>query len=136
MATPSVDHILIDTDVLIDFLRKRQEARAFIQNAHSSGRLLFYSSITVAELHAGLRSGEEVALASLLNAMTSVPLTDGIAEIAGIYMQQFRAQGITLLIADAVIAASAKLIAAELATLNTKHFPMTDIVVNQPYVRP
>ena len=96
---------------------------------------MFYSSVTVAELYAGIRPGENAALAGLLGSMVSVPLTDDIARTAGDYIREFRAQGVTLSIPDTIIAASAKMIGAELATLNTKHFPMTDISINKPYSR-
>ena len=135
MSAPNPSPLLLDTDVLIDFLRKQVAARAFIVDAWAKRRPMFYSSVTVAELYAGIRPGENPALAGLLGSMVSVPLTDDIARTAGDYIREFRAQGVTLSIPDTIIAASAKMIGAELATLNTKHFPMTDISINKPYSR-
>lgn len=108
MAAPNPPPLLFDTDVLIDFLRKKPAARRFITDAWANRPALYYSSITVAELYAGIRSGEESALKSLLSSMTSVSLTDSVAESAGDYLRQFRAQGITLSVPDTAIAASAK----------------------------
>lgn len=136
MAAPNPLPMLFDTDVLIDFLRKRPAAREFINDAWATRPALYYSSITVAELYAGIRPGEESALKSLLSSMTSVSLTDSVAESAGDYLRQFRARGITLSVPDTAIAASAKSVGAELATMNTKHYPMTDIVVIRPYAQP
>ncbi|MEK6323189.1 MAG: PIN domain-containing protein [Acidobacteriota bacterium] len=106
MAAPNPPPLLFDTDVLIDFLRKKPAARSFITDAWANRPALYYSSITVVELYAGIRSGEETALKSLLSSMTSVFLTDSVAESAGDYLRQFRAQGITLSVPDTAIAAS------------------------------
>ena len=48
--------LLVDTDVLIDFLRGREEAVSFV-TVHSERILV--SSIVVAELYAGARDGVE-----------------------------------------------------------------------------
>lgn len=48
--------ILIDTDVLIDYLRNREEAVLFLE---SSNELMLLSVITIAELYAGTREGSE-----------------------------------------------------------------------------
>lgn len=128
--------LLVDTDVLIDFLRGRAEAKEFIAEAWGRRSSLHYATVTVTELFAGIRSGEEDAVESLLTTMVSIPLTNSIAKDAGDYLRQFRSQGITLSVPDTIIAASAKSVGADLATLNTKHFPMSDIVVLKPYSKP
>ncbi len=48
--------VLIDTDVLIDYLRARQEAVDYVDNLSGP---LFLSVITVAELYAGVRNETE-----------------------------------------------------------------------------
>ena len=54
---------LIDTDVLIDYLRGRPEAVVYLESL--TDRLLI-SAITVAELYAGVREGvERYALESI-----------------------------------------------------------------------
>jgi predicted nucleic acid-binding protein len=133
MAAANPAPLLFDTDVLIDFLRKKPAARVFITNAWVNRPALYYASVTVTELFAGIRTGEEAAVQSLLSTMVSIPLTDSIAKDAGDYLRQFRGQGITLSVPDTVIAASAKSKGADLTTLNVKHYPMTDIVVVRPY---
>lgn len=49
--------LLIDTDVLIDFLRGRSQAVAYLENLIEESVLI--SSITVAELYSGVREGKE-----------------------------------------------------------------------------
>ena len=48
--------LLIDTDVLIDYLRGRAEAVSYLESLTES---LLISASTVAELHAGMREGAE-----------------------------------------------------------------------------
>jgi len=50
------ERVLIDTDVLIDYLRGRAEAVSYLENL--TGQLLI-SAVTVAELYAGVREGAE-----------------------------------------------------------------------------
>ena len=48
--------LVVDTDVLIDYLRDQPQAVAFLE---STEQPLATSVITVAELYAGVRDGEE-----------------------------------------------------------------------------
>jgi hypothetical protein len=83
MAAANLAPLLIDTDVLIDFLRKQVDAKEFITEALVSRPSVYYASVTVTELFAGIRSGEEVAVESLLSPMVSIPLINSIAKDAG-----------------------------------------------------
>lgn len=71
-----------------------------------------------------MRSAERAAVASLFGVVELLPVTDAIAQRAGEYLRQFRRshQGIDL--ADYLIAATADVRGAGLATLDVKHFPM------------
>jgi predicted nucleic acid-binding protein len=113
--------ILIDTDVMIDYLRGNEKAVSFLRK-HTDHIAL--SSITAAELYAGVRNrAEEETLDALLALFRIIPVTAQIAKIGGLLKRTFgRSHGVGL--ADAMIAATAQLEDAELATLNTKHYPM------------
>ncbi len=113
--------ILIDTDVMIDYLRGNEKAVSFLRK-HADHIAL--SSITVAELYAGVRNGaEEETLDALMALFRIVPVTGQNAKLGGLLKRTFgRSRGVGL--ADAIIAATAQLENAELATLNTKHYPM------------
>lgn len=124
--------LVVDTDVLVDFLRGKIQARNYLRQRRTAGELLCYSVITKAELYAGLRAGEERALMLLLNSMQELIVDGAVAEQGGKYRQLFL-KSHQLQLADALIAATAKLAHAKLITLNTKHFPMTDIIVEAPY---
>ena len=116
--------LLLDTDVLIDFLRGRDEAISFVS---ARSERIVMSSVSVAELYAGVRGGkegtEQVALDDLLGLFRVVPVTVDIGRLGGLYKRDYGAShGVGL--ADAIIAATATLEDAALETLNVKHYPM------------
>ena len=116
--------ILLDTDVLIDFLRGHDKAVSFV-NANLDRIIL--SSIVVAELYAGVRGGkgdaEQVVLENFLSLFRVVPISGDVAKLGGLYKRDYgRSHGVGL--ADAIVAATATLEDAELKTLNVKHYPM------------
>jgi predicted nucleic acid-binding protein len=125
MTTPSTP-LLIDTDVLIDYLRGRTEAVDYIDNLSAS---LFVSVITVAELYAGVRDGaERRKLDAFVSAFGIIPVDPDIAITGGLYRRDYgKSHGTGL--ADALIAATAILGDLTFSTLNKKHFPMLAALV-------
>lgn len=121
--------VLIDTDVLIDYLREREEAVSFLNSIVDE---IAISAITVAELYAGVREGaERKKLDTFISAFEIVKIDGEIAVQGGLFRRDFvRSHGVGL--ADALIAASAVSCGATLVTLNDKHFPMLDSV-SVPY---
>ena len=91
------------------------------------------SVITIAELRAGMRVGEERALETLFAALIKVPVDELIARHAGDLRRKFGPSHGTGL-ADALIAASAIRHKARLITLNVKHYPMMDDLPT-PYLK-
>jgi hypothetical protein len=121
--------LLIDTDVLIDYLRDRAESVTYLESLTSPFSV---SAVTVAELYAGVRDGAERAvLDRFIDSFQVVAVDKAIAIRAGIIRRDFgRSHGTGL--ADAIIAATAEAQQAKLVTLNSKHFQMLqDVVV--PY---
>jgi predicted nucleic acid-binding protein len=115
------ESFLLDTDVLVDFLRGYGKAVAFI-NAQSSRVIL--SSIVVAELYAGVKGdAEQAALENFISLFRIVPVSAEIAKAGGLYKRDYgKSHGVGL--ADAILAATAVAENAMLKTLNTKHYPM------------
>lgn len=113
--------ILLDTDVLIDYLRDLPAAVGFLENLTEP---LLISSMTVAELYAGVREGEERQVLDLfIRAFEVVPVDDEIAIRGGLFRRDYRASHGTGL-ADAILAATAEFRRAQLVTLNARHYPM------------
>lgn len=112
---------LLDTDVLVDYLRGEARAVAFVQS--NADRILL-SAIVVAELYAGVKGEAELSvLDGFVSLFRVVPIGAAIAKAGGLYKRDFsKSHGIGL--ADAILAASAEAENAQLQTLNVKHYPM------------
>ena len=111
---------LIDTDVLVDYLRGYEPAVKFLEGLAGD---LFVSAISIAELYAGVRGEEEDrSLQQFLLAFGVVPVDQAIARAAGQYRQRFRQSHGTSL-ADALIAATSEAQGATLVSLNRRHYP-------------
>jgi predicted nucleic acid-binding protein len=123
---------LIDSDILIDHLRKEQNALDYIRQKIGDGSPLFISVISRIEILSGARKGEDEAIQSLFDIFTPVDVDLAIADGAGEYMRKFR-RSHALSIGDAVIAATAKEMGMKLVTRNIKHYPMKDIDILKPY---
>ena len=122
---------LIDTDVLIDYLRNVQESISFLEKTITISTC-YVSAITVAELYAGVREGNERrVLEDILQIFKFIPVDSHISREGGIYRRNYhKTHGVGL--PDAIIAASAEYQQAILVTLNKKHFPMLKNVMT-PY---
>ncbi len=125
----TVFSMLVDTDVLIDYLRGNENAVSFIERNVDD---IFISSITVAELYQGVFEGEERAvLDELISVFSVIPVSEGLAKEGGLLRRKFKkshGSGI----ADCMIAATAIYHKMELVTLNVKHFPMVGFI-SKPY---
>ena len=113
--------ILVDTDVLIDFLRGNDKAIAFIDEFSP---YIVLSPIVVAELYAGVKGTDELStLDNFVSLFHVVPINFEIAKTGGLYKRDYgKSHGVGL--ADAILAATADKENAELKTLNVKHYPM------------
>jgi predicted nucleic acid-binding protein len=116
--------MLIDTDILIDFLRGKPGARDFFSTLPAD-TMFCCSVITVAELHAGMRESEQEKTMELINSLIVLPITKEVAELTGIFKRE--AKGFDLELDDCFIAATAVIEGSELATRNARHYPMSQV---------
>ena len=119
-----VRRVLVDTDILIDYLRGQPNAVRFV-TGHIDDIIL--SAMSVAELYAGVRGDaegrESLALADFIDVLQVVPISAEIARSGGLFRRDYGpSHGVGL--ADAVIAATAVAVDAALKTLNVRHYPM------------
>lgn len=112
---------LLDTTIVVDFLRGRQPALSFVAALSSRPHV---SVVTLAEICAGLRSQRgETAARGFFATCRAWPVTAAIAEEAGAQVRHYgRSHGLDL--AGAMIAATSLHHGLALATLDIKHFPM------------
>ena len=112
--------MLIDTDVLIWFLRGRSSAR----KALAQCRPVELSAVTYMELVQGVRDRNELRMLRRtirLNEWRILPLTEDISHRATMYVEGY-ALSDGLRVADALIAASAVQSGAALMTANSRHY--------------
>lgn len=113
--------VLLDTSILIDFLRGRSDA---VRLVSSLDEVPLSSEICRVELLQGLRPAEFADAEQLLALIDWVPVLEPIARHAGELGRQWRPSHSGIGTSDLIIAASAELLEANLLTLNVRHFPM------------
>lgn len=116
--------IILDTTIVIDQLRGREDAGIALRQAASSGERLLSSVVTRAEVIAGVRPNEVTTTTATLAGLVWIPVDEEIAELAGWLANTYRPahNGIDLM--DFIIAATAQRLDATVWTRNVKHFPM------------
>lgn len=126
------DSLLLDSDILIDHLRKDRKALEYLRQEIDAGSLLFISVISRTEIFSGARKGEEETIQSLFDLLMPVEVDAAIADRAGEYLKKY-AKSHMVTIGDAIIAATAREMGGHLVTRNLKHYPMKDIKIIKPY---
>jgi len=121
--------VLLDTTVLIDVLRGRDDARARLIELRRSGDVPFICAVNAEEVARGLRDTEQEAAVRLVGGLREVPLGADEGWKAGRWRREFAALGVTLAQADCLVAAAAAALGGRLATGNPKHFPMPELQV-------
>ncbi|WP_089729320.1 type II toxin-antitoxin system VapC family toxin [Candidatus Thiosymbion oneisti] len=123
--------MIVDTDVLIWYLRGRPEAAAIL-DTYDRIRL---SAVTYMELVQGMRNADELrALRSTLASgrWQVLPITEAISMRAMTYVEEHFLSG-SLQLADALIAATCIEHGERLATGNLKHYRMIAELSIQPF---
>jgi predicted nucleic acid-binding protein len=115
--------LLLDTCVLVDYLRNHAPAVEFISQLDDPPSI---SAMTVAELYVGVRHRREQArVESLMARLRVVATSADVARQGGTFRRDYRqSHGLDLI--DALIAATARVHGARLVTRNARHFPMLD----------
>lgn len=114
---------LIDTNIIIDFLRKQEYAFELMQKVRKES-IPTVSAVTVAELLAGCDLQKRCKIEEFLAHFNIAEIDFEISKSAGIYVFDYARQGIALDLQDAYIGATAVLKKMILVTRNKKHFPM------------
>ena len=120
--------ILFDTDIIINFLRGNEAAKRVMLSIEDED-MPSCSVVTVAEIRAGMREGEQLATMSLLESFDVLSIDKKIAQLAGDLKRKTRQQQLEL--DDGFIAATALIHQAVLITHNPKHYPHKDLVLKK-----
>jgi predicted nucleic acid-binding protein len=126
-----VTGVILDSDVIIEVLRGRLDVVEALYALEADATPTYCTPISVAEVHAGLRRGEEEATGAFFDARGEVILDADVGRRAGAYLARY-AESHGVEIADALIAAAATTSDLWLWTINRKHYPMDDVQFFQP----
>ena len=122
---------ILDSDIVIWLLRNDKVVVQALSKITSSQKASI-SALTVTEIYKNIFPSETSTTEALFNSLETIDVNREIAREAGYYWQEHIKQFRTLSLADCVIAATTKIHSFTLLTLNTRHFPMTDIKVVNP----
>lgn len=113
--------VLLDTSVLIDFLRRKDKEKTLLMGIVHSGYTAFISLITHTELFAGRsvwqKEKARKELKELLSGLEVIIVNRKVSRLAGMFCAKYQ-----LDLIDAIIAAEAVISRLPLATLNWKDF--------------
>jgi tRNA(fMet)-specific endonuclease VapC len=113
---------LLDTTVLIDYLRGRWPVVARLQELSAEGHMLLICAVNVAEVYSFVRPREEEATAEFLAGLTYVGIEREAGEMAGRWRMSLARQGVALHVPDALIGAVTRQEGAVLLTHNVRDF--------------
>ena len=116
--------LLLDTTVLIDVLRARQNRRSLLADLIEAGHTLSTSAINVGEVYSGMKPNEAAVTEALLSSLECFAITAALARKAGSLKAQWARKGQTLTLADMIVAAVALENDLTLLTDNRKDFPI------------
>jgi len=114
--------ILIDTSVLIDFLRKKNKLNSIFWKIKEKYDC-FISTVTLFELQCGAKTEQHIKdIYKLRKWIETIPFDDNISEISATIFQSLRAKNQLIEFRDIFIAATAIARDNILATMNIRHF--------------
>ena len=126
---PVPKRLLLDTDIVIQLLKKRSEVLECFIDLHEQGVEFYLSPIVIAEIYVGAFKNEHPEIEAFFNLCTRWTLDARTAKQAGLFAARYRKahQGISL--EDYLLAATAEQLACPLWTNNKKHYPMNEIIL-------
>jgi predicted nucleic acid-binding protein len=121
-----VARYLLDSDVIIEWLRSDERIVAWLKERDARGDFLALTPVSIAEVYAGLRHREEFVVGDVLRVLHCVELDERTGRKAGHYRRQYGpSHGVE--VADALIAAAAHVHGLTLCSRNLRHYPMRDV---------
>ncbi len=119
--------ILLDTDVVINLLKKDKVFVDKFLSLHKSGARFYYNPIVIAEVYAGAFQREIESISGFFERISNVDICKFTGIQAGQYANRYRKAYNKISLEDYLIASCAKINSMQLWTNNKKHYPMDDI---------
>lgn len=122
MEKVATSKIAVDTDVIIDYLRKKQPGAELLKKAYLK-HTIYVTSITVYELLYGVqKSGKTALINRLLRYVTVAPFDEEAARKTAVIHYELASKGVDIGVKDSFIAAICEVHSLPLLTRNVKHF--------------
>lgn len=125
-------NIVLDTDIFIDFFRKFEKSMSYFEDLKGMDGVAYFSAVTEAELISGKECNNIERKAKILDFLSNfakVPVVNAIAVKAGDFSRMYSVET-----ADAIIAATAFVMKADLVTRNFNDFKnIKEITIKFPY---
>lgn len=114
--------IVVDTDIIIDYLKKRQPGAELLKKAYLKYKI-HVTSITVYELLYGIqKSGKTALIDRLLKYVTIIPLDEAAARKSAILHYTLKSKGMDIGVKDSFIVGICEAHNIPLLTRNIRHF--------------
>ncbi len=118
---------LLDSDIIIDYLAKRKQVIALIEQIIQLNQFPAVSVLTEIEVKIGLQDAQMLKVNKFFDALVVIPVTSDITKLAIEIIRFWRRKGKTLHLVDACIAATALTQDLILVTGNKKDYPMKEL---------
>ena len=123
--------VLLDTNVIIDALRKKRGRAEHLESLSIQGFTLCVCAVVLTELYTGVLQNDEKNVQGMTKDFTFLPTNPELSRLAGVLRKRYRDRGVALSTADCLIAAIAIHYEVMLATDNQGDFPMPELSFHQ-----
>lgn len=118
---------LVDSDIIIDYLAKRQQAKVLIEKIIQFDEIPAVSILVEIEVKIGLKEAQMPKVSKFFDTLEVIPVTYDIAQLAIEFIRSWGKKGKVLHLIDACIAATAISNDLILVTNNKKDYPMEEL---------
>ena len=118
---------LLDTDVLIDYSKRREPAVSRIHQMIDDGDELGVCAVNLAEFFAGIAPPDRPYWHQVFTTLVYWDISAAAAERAGQFRYDYARQGQALAITDCLLAAVSLEHGAVLVTNNARHYPIAGL---------
>ena len=119
--------LLIDTNVIIDALKKKRRRAEYLQSLPLHGFTLAVCAVVLTELYTGMAPSDIPKAEGMTRDFVFLATNAELARLAGTFRRRYRDRGVALSTPDCLIAAIAIHHGVLLVTDNPKHFPMPEL---------
>lgn len=119
--------VLLDTDVVINLLKKQNEFVQKFLSLYARGARFYYNPIVIAEVYAGVFETEINDVNDFFEMLINIDICKQTGIQAGMYVNRYKKAYNRISLEDYLIASCATTHSLCLWTNNKKHYPMNEI---------